>query len=124
MRPSSMRTGTATSSTRRGVRRSRWMSGSTPVSFAASSRRSRTTSHGSGIASMLRLRRRDSLGVVDEEVLDHVLQTVRRVALGQVDGDDVGVDVHTLHATVVEEATRQLVDRTNALRGITRGVAL
>jgi len=73
---------------------------------------------------MIRLRRRDSLRVVDEEVLDHVLQTVRRVALGQVDGDDVGVDVHTLHATVVEEATRQLVDRTNALRGITRAVAL
>src|SRR2546421_633384 len=54
-RPSSMRTGTATSRTRRGVLSRRWTSESSPASLAASSRRSSMAAQGSklGITSIL-----------------------------------------------------------------------
>src|SRR5947207_2721178 len=109
-RPSSMRTGIETSSTRRGVRSMRWMSGSTPVSLAASSRRSSTAAHGSSLTlspRRSRKRRRDTFPVVDEQLLDHRQQAGGRGALGQVDGDDVRVHVHRLDATVLEETPGQ-----------------
>src|SRR3982751_3768233 len=109
-----MRTGTATSRMRLGVRSMRWMSGSTPVSLAASSRRSSIASHGPdpGITSIvvaLHGRRRDPRPVIDEQVADDVGHPFGGRAWGEVDRHHVGVDVHVLDTAVVEEAASQLV---------------
>src|SRR4051794_19536239 len=120
--PSSMRTGTATSSTRRGRRSMRWMSASTPVSLAASSSRSRTACQGSAGSNSSRpppfwsysvkLLRFYAGEVVDVELLDDVEQTVPRRARLELDGDDVRVDVDVVPPAVLEEALGQHIGRT------------
>src|SRR6476620_9305603 len=118
-----MRTGTATSSTRFGRRNIRWMSGSTPVSWAAWSSRSSTACQGSaGSASSertpplwrysIKLLWFYAREVVDVELLDDGAQAVARRARLEPDGDDVRIDVDVVHPTVFEQALGQHVRRT------------